>query len=31
MKYKFIWEHLKEFAVSWMCQALEVAQSGYYK
>jgi transposase InsO family protein len=31
MKYKFIWEHLKEFPVSRMCSGLEVAQSGYYK
>jgi putative transposase len=31
MKYKFIKEHLEEFPVSRMCQALEVAPSGYYK
>jgi transposase InsO family protein len=31
MKYKFIFEHLEEFPVSRMCQALEIAQSGYYK
>jgi transposase InsO family protein len=31
MKYIFINEHLKEFPVSRMCRALEVAQSGYYK
>jgi transposase InsO family protein len=31
MKYQFIWEHLEEFPVSRMCQALKVAQSGYYK
>ncbi|OJV91742.1 MAG: hypothetical protein BGO39_17765 [Chloroflexi bacterium 54-19] len=31
MKYKFIKEHLEEFGVSRMCNALQIAPSGYYK
>jgi putative transposase len=31
MKYTFIKEHLKELQVSRMCNALEIAPSGYYK
>lgn len=31
MKYLFIKEHLEEFPVSRMCQALGIAPSGYYK
>ncbi len=31
MKYTFIGDHLKEFPVSRMCSALEIAPSGYYK
>lgn len=30
MRYRFIKEHAREFAVHLMCQALEVSRSGYY-